>query len=319
MVGGNGRVAPFFAVGHGRSGTTWLERILNTHPEVLCKGSGMWFGRNINLYEGRKTLYAALAGSETLRTWHGMQPNYWSTASFEEDVPGMVRAVIDHVMRTELAASGKRIAGDRTPHYVSNLDEIHTLYPEAKIIHIIRDGRDVAVSNLHAVWNSSRDRGGPVDLNPEDLERRDAYFKDRRKHLDEGRSIFARQRMNQLASSWNDVVRRGREDGEGLFGGNYLEVRYESLLEDPRPELARLFGFLEVGREKGVVERVAEENSFERRTSGRQRGEEDSTSFFRKGIHGDWKNVFNERDRDIFKRNAGELLVELGYEGGMNW
>ena len=51
----------FFAVGHGRSGTTWLERTLNTHPEVLCKGSGMFFGKDIESIGGRRLLYRGVA------------------------------------------------------------------------------------------------------------------------------------------------------------------------------------------------------------------------------------------------------------------
>lgn len=59
--------------------------------------------------------------------------------------------------------------------------------------------------------------------------------------------------------------------------------------------------------------------SFEKSTKSRQRGQEDSSSFFRKGIAGDWKNYFTERDKQIFKEEAGDLLVNLGYEEGYDW
>ncbi len=311
-------IPPFFAVGHGRSGTTWLERILNSHPEVLCKGSAMFFGKRRNLYEGRKTLYAALEGSEDLRLWHGMQANYWSERSYEGEMPGMVKALADHVMGTALQESGKSIVGDRTPHYVSHLEEVKELYPEAKIIHIIRDGRDVAISNLHAVWNSARDRGGPVDLKPEDLRRRDAYLEDPEGYLQSGESIFTEARVEELAHSWNGVVSKGRADGNRLFGENYLELRYESLLENPVPELEKLFGFLGVSVDPSTLERIAEKNSFEK-MSGRKPGQEKPSSFFRKGVHGDWKNVLNKRDREVFKKHAGQLLIELGYERDQSW
>lgn len=58
---------------------------------------------------------------------------------------------------------------------------------------------------------------------------------------------------------------------------------------------------------------------FEELTQGRKRGEEDSTSGCRKGIAGDWRNVFTDRDRAIFKEHAGGLLIELGYERNENW
>jgi glycosyltransferase involved in cell wall biosynthesis len=309
---------PFFAVGHGRSGTTWLERILNSHPEVLCKGSAMFFGKKRSLYEGRKTLYAALEGSEDLRLWHGMQANYWSERTYEEEVPGMVRALADHVMGTALAQSGKRVVGDRTPHHVSHLAEIRELYPRAKVIHIIRDGRDVAISNLHAVWNSARDRGGPVDLRPEDLERRDAYLANPQAHLENGESIFSEFRINELAKSWAAIIEKGRDEGRALFRDNYLELRYERLLQDPVPELERLFAFLEVDPSLELMQRIASENSFEQ-MSGRKPGQEKTDSFFRKGVQGDWHNILNDRDRSAFKQHAGKLLIELGYERDLDW
>jgi hypothetical protein len=50
-----------------------------------------------------------------------------------------------------------------------------------------------------------------------------------------------------------------------------------------------------------------------RLSKGRKRGEEDPSSFFRKGVAGDWKHVFTQREREIFDREAGELLTRLGY------
>ena len=59
--------------------------------------------------------------------------------------------------------------------------------------------------------------------------------------------------------------------------------------------------------------------SFEKLSRGRTRGEEDATSFFRKGVAGDWKNTFTEGDKSIFKEAAGDLLVRLGYEKDAGW
>lgn len=308
-------IVPFFAVGHSRSGTTWLQRLLDSHPEVLCKGSGMFFGRDAALHEGRTTLYAALDDSKPLRVWHGMRPNDWSGPDFDEELAAVMRSFIQTVLGRALEKSGKNIVVDRTPHYVSYLDEVHAVFPETKVVHIIRDGRDSAISNLHAVWNTARDRGGPVDLATEEIERRDAYLADPQSYLESGRSIFTEQRINGLAKRWARTIRKGREEGQKLFGENYLELRYESLLEDPVPELEKLFGFLDASQDRATLERVAGENSFER-WSGRKPGEEKAGSFFRKGISGDWKGVFNERDREVYDRHAGDLLVELGYERG---
>ena len=54
----------------------------------------------------------------------------------------------------------------------------------------------------------------------------------------------------------------------------------------------------------------------EKLSKGRSRGEEDPTSFFRKGVSGDWRSAFTERDEKTFEQEAGDLLVKLGYETG---
>ena len=59
--------------------------------------------------------------------------------------------------------------------------------------------------------------------------------------------------------------------------------------------------------------------SFKKLSKGRTRGQEDPTSFFRKGIAGDWRNVFTEQDKVLFKKEAGDLLIRLGYEKDDSW
>ena len=278
----------------------------------------MFFGRDAALHEGRTTLYAALDNSKDLRVWHGMRPNDWSGPDFDEELAAVMRSFIQTVLGRALVKSGKKVVVDRTPHYVSYLNEIHTVLPETRIVHIIRDGRDSAISNLHAVWNTARDRGGPVDLGPEELERRDSYLENPEGFLASGESIFTEQRINGLAKRWSRTIRKGREDGRELFDDTYLELYYEDLLTDPMSELEKLFGFVGVGRNELTLKRIVEDNSFER-WSGRKPGEEQSGSFFRKGVAGDWRGIFNDRDREVYKRHAGDLLVELGYERDLNW
>lgn len=309
----------FFAVGNGRSGTTWLERTLNTHPEILCKGSGMFFGRDLTSLGGRRILYELLANSEGLKSWHGIRLNEWAEpGEFDRDVAQITRAAIDALMRRWLTESNKRILGDRTPHHVSYLEEIYELFPEAKIVHAIRDGRDVAISSLHAFWKHSRDRGGPAAISYEEAEMRDAYLKDRAAFLASGRSIFTEERIRQQAAGWNRIVRKGRKTGAELFGESYTELYYEEHLHRPHETLKTLFEFLEVDAAPEVVDRVVEANRFEK-LAGRAPGQESSGAFMRKGVAGDWRGTFTERDKDIFKEEAGDLLVELGYEKDLNW
>ena len=86
------------------------------------------------------------------------------------------------------------------------------------------------------------------------------------------------------------------EDGSELLGENYTEVRYEDLLEKPEREVRRLLAFLGVDSGGEAARRCVDAASFERLSKGRKRGEENPSSFFRKGLAGDWENVFTRRE-----------------------
>jgi hypothetical protein len=218
-----------------------------------------------------------------------------------------------------VARTGRRIVGDKSPQHTENLDEIYEIYPDARIIHIVRDGRDVAVSAMHHWWRLAKDReGGVFELTPEELRIRDDYAEDRERFLSEGRSIFTQERLVQLARRWEYRTGKGSHDGRTLYGERYLEIRYEDLLVDTPSVFGGILEFLGAGSEDRVIERCLRSSSFERASSRRQ-GEEDSASFFRKGVAGDWRDVFTERDRELYKDLAGERLVEFGYEKSYDW
>jgi hypothetical protein len=118
---------------------------------------------------------------------------------------------------------------------------------------------------------------------------------------------------------WRSLTASAVEDGPALLGENYAEVRYEDLLENPEEEIKRILRFLGAEADEESTRQCIEAGSFERWTKGRERGQEDSSSFFRKGVAGDWQNVFTEKDKEIFKEMAGDLLIKLGYEHDKEW
>lgn len=318
----------FFVVGQPRSGTTWLMRLLNSHPEILCLGEGRFFGRDWREPQMRKlpvnkqpsSLYNALSSSEYLRFW--VERSVWSKDKDpDEHINNLTRMAIDYFMTRKLSETGKRIVGDKTPLLTPNVvREISELYPEAKVIHIIRDGRDQAVSLMHYLWNTARSEGGLYHVEPEELEKRNVYRKAPQELLETGEGIFTEERLRRMATNWSDRVAKNSRDGRTLLGGNYTEVRYEDLLARPEEEAERLLKFLGARANERTVKRCVEKVSFERRAKGRKKGEEDPSSVsLRKGISGDWKNVFTERDKQIFKEIAGDALIEVGYEKNADW
>ena len=326
----------FFVVGGGKSGTTWLQQMLNSHPEILCRGEGRFFGRdkrNEKLIDAKagnqfvqrqvppSSLYNAIAESEYLRLW--IERSVWSNKrDLEEHLNSLTRLAIDHFLMSRLAKTEKRLVGDKTPlSGPEDVREIATIYSEARVIHNIRDGRDQVVSRMHHNWNKATDQGGAIELMPDEIAKREAFYRDRQAFLDSGEGIFVEERLQDLAAKWRANVGAAIRYGRELLEDNYAEVRYEGLLERPEEEMERLFEFLGADTSEEVVNRCVASASFEA-LSGRERGSEDYTLGWRKrrkGIAGDWKNVFTERDTEIFKEEAGELLVELGYEKEHNW
>ena len=303
-VRGDGAVAAetpvFFVVGQQKSGTTWLMRMLDAHQEILCRGEGRFFGagwRQKSLVKSDamrppSSLLYALREAEYLRLW--VERSVWSRNDVaDEHLDNLARMAVDYFLQGELAKTGKRLVGDKSPLLTpETVEEISAVYPEARLIHIIRDGRDAAVSAAHHARNFGRAR----------------------ETKGEDGGLFEPAQIRKLAADWNARVGKAVEEGPRLFGDRYAEVRYEDLLARPEPEVARLLRFLGAASDERSVARCVGAASFERLSKGRTRGEEDPSSFFRKGVAGDWKNAFTQEDQRIFEEIAGGLLLQLGYK-----
>jgi len=336
QASGEDRAPVFFVVGLGKSGTGWLMKLLDAHPEVLCRGEGKFFGQDWTdktlerMRAGKErttnrppgSLYAAMTGSETLRFW--IEKSVWAKNDDpDERLNRLAGLAVEHFLHERLHKTGKRMAGDKTPLQSSDvIRETSLSNPDAKVIHIVRDGRDQAVSMMHQMWKGAKDQGSFYRLKPEEVAKCDEFYRTRRVPLEvDGGGIFTEERLQSFAERWKERVGKTVEDGPALFGDRYAEVKYEDLLERPVEEARRLFGFLGADAGEEVVRRCVEETSFEA-LSGRERGGEDYGLDFRKhrkGIAGDWKNVFTERDKAVYKEAAGELLITLGYAEDSDW
>jgi hypothetical protein len=312
-AGSTGEVVPtFFLIGRSKSGTSWLMRLFNSHPEILCRGEGKFFGEDT-----ANALHGALARSKELKRWLGHNP--WTLREQDPDLEDIVANTINYLMQEKLKKTRKRIVGDKSPFTVPGVvEEIAAICPDAKVVHIVRDGRDVAVSSVYHQWNNATDQGGRRKLSREKVAKREAYREDPGTFGASGESIFAGAHVAEIARSWSTSVSRAMADAT-LLGDNYYQVRYEDLLAEPVGEVRRLLGFLGADSGEEVARKCVEAASFEQLSGGRSKGEEDSSSFYRKGVAGDWRNHFTEEDRRVFKEEAGELLIRLGYERDLDW
>ena len=274
----------FFLCGAPKSGTTWLQRVLDAHPEIACAGEGHFADR---LQEGLVNAFRYYnEQQETVaRLVYEGEPFY----------QGLNQRLLDYTLESLMALVATqrpigpevRWIGDKTPRYTFYLDALWRLMPEARVIHIIRDGRDVVVSSLHHAKRSgvadALDRDGPGFL----------------------------KNVGDYARIWADNVAAARRHAADR-PDRYLEVRYEDLHADPMGLLGQVAGFLGVADGEEVWRPCLEAADF-RRLAKRKQGEENAGSFYRKGVAGDWRNFFDEAALAAVQAGAGETLAELGY------
>lgn len=96
-------------------------------------------------------------------------------------------------------------------------------------------------------------------------------------------------------------------------------LKYESLLEKTGPELGRVMAELTGNDADNERAELAARRFAFARSSGRTAGQEDRSSFLRKGVAGDWKNHFSSEAREVFQSCAGDALIQLGYETDQSW
>ena len=150
--------APFFIVGSPRSGTTLLQVLLNAHPHVAIPPESHLY----RVFAPVMDRYGDLsAPANRLRLAHDKVTNTWIRpwgldVTAEQLVAEATRpgrgGLIDALLRRYAAAQGARRWGEKTPYHVSFLPAIFADFPDARIIHLVRDGRDVLESRRRVVW-----------------------------------------------------------------------------------------------------------------------------------------------------------------------
>ena len=279
-----------FVVGMNRSGTTLLRMMLDAHPQLVIPPETHFVPDLIRATRKRGAKPAdALAAMNSHREWEDFGFTDAEALGWLEALPRLepgpaVRAFYE----AYAARAGKPRWGEKTPRYVLKMPLISEAMPEARFIHVIRDGRDVALSVL--------------DRTVKDLD------------------------SAEVARRWSRKIERARDDAPRLE--HYLEVRYEDLVADPRPVLEEICGFIELDFNDAMLnyhersgERLEEmrrelrggesssELSVERRmeTHRRTTAPPDPSRATR------WQEEMSAEDRSNFEGVAGGTLGRLGY------
>jgi Sulfotransferase family len=205
----------FFIVGSARSGTTLLRMMLNAHPEVAVPPESRFV---VELYSSDEVhLDDFLSRLENHRRWIS-----WDTPI--EDVRAQLAGMTTVSYREAIEAAfmafaqnrNKKRYGDKTPRYIEHLPLLARLWPEARFVHLVRDGREVALSYADVPF-------GP-------------------------------NTVAKAAALWSQRVALGMKQGRPLGPERYLEMRYERLLENPREEIEGLCTFLDLDFDPAMLD-----------------------------------------------------------------
>ena len=277
---------PFpFVVGSIRSGTTLLRLMLDAHPDLAVPPESyfprrLWRKRADYERPDGVDLDAVVAGLYDDPLLRHFRDNWGLDRDLvTEHLNGVEPVEFSDVLRRlyELWAltANKPRYGDKTPVYVLAIDELATIFPEARFVHVIRDGRDVAVSLLEL------------------------------SHPEHPRTV------GRAAHQWASWVHAGQAAGARLGPQRYLEVRYEALVARPEAVVRPICEFIDLDFHPAMLQPEARGLTAVPRHEHWQHAHLDQppTSGLR-----DWRRDMSPSELALFEAVAGAQLEAAGYE-----
>lgn len=290
-----------FIVGCARSGTTWVKEILGAHPATITnveshiyplifepfqrlgfKSPRAWatilhrvrYMRKIDRPVGVHQFISDLAFEKLLRRAIG-KLLATPQSGLADGATYMIGGVLDHFFFSH-GGDGNHILVEKTPDHIDYAEHILDHFPEAKLIEVVRDGRDVCVSMqmraLNVNWPAT-DRSRQIEI-------------------------------------WKEKIEKGLSLAQSeIYKDRILQVHYEQLHQNPETEIRRILNFAELGFDDELIGSIIESIDIERLPADKK----GDGKHVRKGVVGDWRNHFSAEDEAMFKEKAGDLFERIGY------
>lgn len=213
--------SPVFVIGQARSGTTVLGNLVRKYLKINFGPESQFFLRLLRDLPRYGSLHSDTnfrALVKDIANERCFELNQFGfTVNVEEVVGNADRSyagAIDYIFRDFAAHNGMVRWGDKTPDYIENLFELDELFPDAQYIHIVRDGRDVALSNFEVFFGANN-------------------------------AVVA-------ALEWQRLM-TNTEAFFSQIGSRHIAVRYEDFMEDPISVFDRLIAFLSIDDASGEI------------------------------------------------------------------
>lgn len=297
-----------FVISSPRSGSTWLTKVVNGHPEVFGTES-RFFGQFCEIWADNETSNSPRITVDkfidNFSHFYFINEVGVSRSKFRVDIFELFSS---ELIRYALENTGKKVYFDKITPYLDTsnvvITGIKTYFPNSKIIQLIRDGRDVITSAVF-LWlkrsgiSKNENRYRKIILNEKDLKIK---------------RFFSDDEIMMWAKHWKQPIQEllPRKDVA-------LTIRYEEMKVNLEECLQNLFQVIKLESSEEIIQNCIENGAFSKLSGGRKIGEESPTSIIRKGIIGDWRNYFTRRDAEVFLEVTGDLLIQLEYEKDTSW
>jgi hypothetical protein len=272
----------FFVGGAPRSGTTWLQQIIDQHPRASCRGEGLFAKEMLPLFDDCMAKRRASLDAKNKAVFSHMQ-GYPLPGRGESQF----LAATAILLALHQQAQGKDCLayGEKTPENVFAFPQFKQVFPRAKLIAIVRDPRDLLTSAWHFFQSRS-------DSDQSDKAKRD----------------FVQAALPSIGQGMKAVLNHRQADP-----GSCRIVTYEALHKDPIPHMADVFRFLGLAATDEIVTACVEATRFDKMAGGRAAGNGANGSFLRKGVVGDWRSTLSSAMNDMILEELGWAFPHFGW------
>jgi hypothetical protein len=274
----------FFVGGAPRSGTTWMQYLLDSHPDVSCRGEGLFMQHLAAPLEKMMKERRQAVESKNNTVFRDLDGYPLPEL---DDTEFLLRTAILLALEQQCAHKPCQAVGEKTPENVFFFPRLKRLFPTAMFICMTRDPRDVLSSTWHFFYQQK-----VVDRDEQ----------------------AAKMQLIRLALPSLKEAARAALALKQQYPSDCMIVSYEGMRAASAATAARLFRFLGVSDDDDVVAECVERTSFSALSGGRSAGVAKEGSFFRKGIVGDWRSTLTPEMNEMILRELGSFFQDFGWE-----